>query len=71
MVHEKIIRRLNGSRVKIMVTFNHYEPLWEYELFVHCGQYGWPWYPTEEKAATPDEIHQAKLELWEKIKPPL
>jgi hypothetical protein len=84
MTHEKIIKRENGDSVLIRVAFRseyfrnefHYSPeiakkakgkrTWIYERTgVIVTQSTEP----REQFATQKEILQAKLELWEKMKP--
>ena len=96
MRHEKIIRREDGSRVKICVSIfvsgyanKHYEyrshvltcekgkRTWKGTYSTNCHNYRSLSMDERRKhehesqfnAVTLDEIHQAKTELWQSIKP--
>lgn len=75
MTHKKIIKRENGDTVQIQVRF--YEILYtggyqgnkfRYDASVYIRSKGRIW-QLHDTAATPEEIHTAKLELWELLKP--
>lgn len=95
MRHEKIIRRGDGSRVKIEIsTYIDYSrrPVYRIDSVTMCEKGKRTWtghcfkndfryrslkhedrikYATEKflEIVTEDEMWQAKLELWEKLKP--
>jgi hypothetical protein len=78
MQHEKIIKRPDGTRVHIVVTLFVPRYASEGDKFWAAGV--WEYKKGGKKPisltsnlglATPEEIYQAKLELWEKIKPEL
>jgi hypothetical protein len=70
--YEKIIKREDGSRVKLTASFySNYEVIWHVRTercepkkrtFIEVKGLGF---------ATPEEILACKLGLWEKIKPTL
>ena len=76
MTHKKIIKRENGNTVEIKVSFfkfvskvDHLGKTFWYDVNVLVKEKRkrtWKYYNT---AATPEEIHAAKLELWELLKP--
>ncbi len=78
MLHEKIFKRDDKSRVKITIRFSS-DPLFEdyggYTTNVHTcvkGKRAWiREYGIKQRLehVTKEEILQAKLELWEKMKP--
>ena len=71
METEKIIKREDGSRVRIVTSFtceyrrNEFRYL---SMVQRCGKGKRKWV-TDYDAATKDEIISAQLELWETIKP--
>ena len=76
MTHKKIIKRKNGDTVRIEVKFydynnykDHHGNIFRYEVDVTIRLKGEKAWDYEDTAATPDEIHTAKLELWELLKP--
>lgn len=71
MKHEKIIKRDNGDRVKISVSIyvESFGNDFKYNYGVDICPAGRRKFTYGYGEATPEEIHQAKLELWEKIKP--
>ena len=93
MEHEKILRREDGSRVKIEVWVTScFDSDIEYESEVYTYEkdreewvgtwspgYSYRGLSMEERAThrynsqfptiTPEELQEAKLELWEKMKP--
>jgi hypothetical protein len=74
MRHEKIIKRPSGVQNKIEVSVyvdNFTDNAPHYNVFVWWRPKGKiVWLRAEiDQLATGEEIHQAKLELWEKLKP--
>jgi hypothetical protein len=91
--YEKVIKRQNGKRVRIIVSAHFAQNLVEYRVMVHiCEPKKRTWVSTfnsmdysyrslsihdrkqcEYKAllnhASESELHDAKLELWEAMKP--
>jgi len=73
MTHEKIIKRDDGVQWRIEVVYNGREYSYEISYF-HPREPGVCHYLKRNDPnhpLTPDEIHAAKLELWEKMKPVL
>lgn len=73
MQHEKIIKRSDGSEVKICVYFlydsGRDKAYWTYVVHTRAPGKKEFIYQGSDEWVTPEEILQAKLELWEKIKP--
>ncbi len=93
--HEKILRRLDDTRIKIEVNFCEFNNRYMYDVLVCTCQpnkrkwktvqdfndYGYRGLSIEDRdreqaynesrVVTKEEILQAKLELWEKLKPTL
>lgn len=93
MIHEKIIKRADGSRVMIEVSlicdFLNYK--YNFKVFyceprkrsflalINRDDYSYSKLPPEEREkycydkylnyVSEEEIHQAKTEIWEKLKP--
>ncbi len=71
--HEKIFTRGDGSRVKVLVwvdyDFSDYTSEYKYDFDVTSNEvdeedchFGY------NRLATPEEVQEAKMELWEKLK---
>lgn len=76
MDYEKIIKREDGSRVSITIRLHieRYRPSFEYEIYVaSCEKSKRTWhFINPDKIfdyVSNDEILQAKMALWESIKP--
>ena len=75
MTHTKTFTRPDGSRVRIKVSLHAGDmrdetPVWNYSIYTKdFNQKKWRQSICKISVATPAEILQAKLELWEKIKP--
>ena len=72
MTHKKGIKRENGDTVVIDISF--YEAYDEdgvcrYDVNVEFRPKGEKHWHYDNTAATPEEIHDAKLEVWELLKP--
>jgi len=92
--HEKILKRPDGTRVKIIVSFWDSRTGYRYDIedVRTCAKGKRTWVPVQDsncysyrrlslddrakekvkeelKVVTKEEVLQAKLELWEKLKP--
>lgn len=71
MQHEKIIKRADGSKVKISISvgISMMKVYWNAGCFIcPVGKRKFDYNHTDG-AATNEEIQEAKLELWQMIKP--
>ena len=71
MIHKKILKRENGSTVKIEIVFYEWASSFDYKHTITVTSPNKKVFFVDNSAATPEEIHAAKLELWEKMKPTL
>lgn len=71
MRHEKHIKRETGVTVSIVVEFNcslfRDDPHWSHSVATRQPR-AKTWYVNSD-AATPEEVQETKLELWQKLKP--
>lgn len=73
MQYEKIITRSDGGRIKIIVwlSISDFESNFKYtHFFSHCepNKRKFQGYLNEKYVPTKEEIHYAKIELWQKIR---
>lgn len=73
MRYEKNIRRQDGGTLKIAVTITtgQFSGCDWFTACYYCKLGEHKFKPVEPTAATPEEILEAKIELWNKIKPTL
>lgn len=70
MRHEKIIKRENGDKLRIAIVFYaSFSTGYKYSADVWFTAKGKRKEIINKDIATPEEIHTAKLELWEQLKP--
>jgi hypothetical protein len=73
MMHEKIIKREDGTQIKIDVavyTDHLRENICRYNTYISSkgkGKNDWIW--DSHDIVTPEELQAAKMELWEMLKP--
>jgi len=74
MKHEKIYKNEDGSQIKVEISL-YVDNDWatnasaHWKPFVSSREKGKRNWNTNHEAATPEQILEAKLEFWEKIKP--
>lgn len=74
MTHEKIINKRDGRVVKLVVSLiqdTHFVIYYINAYWKRKGDKEFSPYPEPSLIASKRQIHTAKLELWEKLKPTL